>query len=83
MKKIVSLLLLAYWVAVGYFPFALQSYWRQYAAAIGCPKVGDCYVPGSEHLLNLELLVGTAAVLFWPLASIKLYAVLRSWISRG
>jgi hypothetical protein len=76
-KKFLGVLLVIYWAAVGYFPFVPISYWRGYRAAIGCPQDGDCYVPGSEHLLGLELMITTAAILFWPLASIKLFAAVR------
>lgn len=83
MKKILGILLVGYWAAVGYFPFTLISYWRQYRAAIGCPQNGDCYVPGSEHLLDLELMIGTSAILLWPLACIKLYTAVLTVFARG
>jgi hypothetical protein len=76
-KKFLDVLLVVYWAAVGYFPFVLISYWRRYHAAIGCPQNSECYVPGSEHLLGLELMIAIAAILFWPLACIKPYTAVR------
>lgn len=83
MKNIARILLATYWVAVGYFPFKLNSYRRYYSEGIGCPKAGDCYVPGSEYLLSLDLLYMTAAVLLWPLACIKLYKVVQGLFARN
>lgn len=82
MKKIVSVLLLPYWAAVGYFPFPLHSYAHQYSRAIGCPEIGDCYVQGVEHLHEFSNLAAIASLLLWPLASIKLYRGIRDVFSR-
>jgi len=76
-RKFLGVLLVLYWAAVGYFPFVLISFWRGYHAAIGCPQNSECYVPGFEHLLGLELMIATAAILLWPLACIKLYTAVR------
>lgn len=81
-KKFLGVLLVVYWAAVGYFPFVLISYWRGYHAAIGCPQNGECYVPGSEHLLGLELMIASAAILLWPLSGIKLYTAVRMVLAR-
>jgi len=43
-------------LAVAYLPVALFQFERRYSEAIGCPKAGDCYVPGSEHLLSLDVI---------------------------
>lgn len=82
MKKIVSVLLLAYWAAVGYLPFALHSYARQYSRAIGCPEIGDCYARGVEHLHEFSNLAAVASMLLWPLACIKLYCGIQDLFSR-
>src|SRR5438105_4567072 len=55
-----------WWLAVAYVPVAQFEFARRYSAAIGCPSSGDCYVPGSEHLLYLDMLFIGAALLLWP-----------------
>jgi len=55
-----------WWLAVAYFPVALFQFERRYSEAIGCPKAGDCYVPGSEHLLSLDVMFFGSALLLWP-----------------
>lgn len=55
-----------WWLAVAYVPVAIFQFGRRYAEAIGCPKAGDCYVPGSEHLLSLDLMFFGSALLLWP-----------------
>ncbi|HEY6973766.1 MAG TPA: hypothetical protein VI359_05630, partial [Nitrospiraceae bacterium] len=49
-----------------------------YEEAIGCPTSGDCYVPGSEHLLSIELLFFYAALIIWPVAAYNLWRQVRS-----
>lgn len=56
----------AWWLAVAYIPFAQFSFYHSYHTAIGCPQAGDCYVPGSEHLLDLEVLIAGSALVLWP-----------------
>lgn len=82
MKNTVSVLLLVYWAAFGYLPFALHSYARQYSRAIGCPEIADCYARGVEHLLEFSNLVAVASMLLWPLACIKLYCGIQDLFSR-
>lgn len=53
-------------LAVAYIPLAQHAFMREFTHDIGCPARGDCYVPGSEHLLDLELLNIGSAVLLWP-----------------
>ena len=55
-----------WWLAVAYLPVALFQFERRYSDAIGCPKAGDCYVPGSEHLLSLDVMFFGSALLLWP-----------------
>lgn len=83
MKKLFTLLLLMYWLAVGYLPYALNAFLNSYRKAIGCRPHGDCYVPGSEHLFALEMLLFTSALLLWPLVAIKLFTTVRSLIKRA
>lgn len=55
-----------WWLAVAYLPVALFQFERRYSEAIGCPQAGDCYVPGSEHLLSLDVMFFGSALLLWP-----------------
>lgn len=55
-----------WWLAIGYIPVAQFRFIRSYSEAIGCPKQGDCYVPGSEHLLALDVQFLGSAFLLWP-----------------
>lgn len=55
-----------WWLAIGYIPIAQFRSIRSYSDAIGCPKHGDCYVPGSEHLLALDVQFLASAFLLWP-----------------
>jgi hypothetical protein len=66
MQIFISLLKAAWWVAAAYIPFAQIAFYRAYHSAIGCPPVGDCYFPGSEHLLGLEVLIAGCALVLWP-----------------
>jgi len=72
---------IAYWVIVACVPLSIFIFEREYSAAIGCPKSGDCYVPGSEHILNIDMLVMFSAVVLWPLVFWKIsgyiWSVLR------
>jgi hypothetical protein len=65
--KLVSWLARAVWsAAVAYLPVALWKLQKALASDLGCPPAGDCYVPGSEHFLQFDLLILAAAVLLWP-----------------
>lgn len=55
-----------WWLAIGYIPVAQFRFIRSYSEAIGCPKQGDCYVLGSEHLLALDVQFIFSAFLLWP-----------------
>jgi hypothetical protein len=55
-----------WWLAIGYLPISQFRFIRTYSEFIGCPAHGDCYVPGSEHLLHLEMLFFASAFLLWP-----------------
>jgi hypothetical protein len=48
-----------------------------YRGAIGCPASGDCYVPGAELLIDMQLLAAGSAVVLWPL--FLWYAVFKPW----
>lgn len=56
-----------WWLVVAYLPVALFQFERRYSEAIGCPQAGDCYVPGSEHLLSLDVMLFGFLLLLWPL----------------
>jgi len=66
MKAVGRMLKFGWWLAVGYIPLMLWHFYRDFHAAIRCPVSGDCYVPGSEHLLRIELNAAWSAVLLWP-----------------
>ena len=66
MKMVLSLLKALWWIAAGYIPIAQYRFSRAYASAIGCPPYGDCYVDGSEHLLGMDLLTFSSALVLWP-----------------
>ncbi|MCL4469880.1 MAG: hypothetical protein ACYC05_11680 [Sulfuricella sp.] len=55
-----------WWLAIGYLPVSQFRFIRTYSEFIGCPARGDCYVPGSEHLLHLDMLFFASAFLLWP-----------------
>lgn len=55
-----------WWLAVAYLPVALFQFERRYSKAIGCPQTGDCYAPGSEHPLSLDVMIFGSALLLWP-----------------
>lgn len=37
--------------------------------SIGCPPAGDCYVPGSEILINFDVLIIGLAIYLWPVCA--------------
>lgn len=69
MKLICSLIRLLWWLGVCYVPVALWKLERQFMDSIGCPAVGDCYVPGSEILLNFDVLIMGLAIYLWPVCA--------------
>lgn len=72
LKTIATIL---YWAIVGYIPISIFRFGRKYAASIGCPESGDCYAPGSEHILSVDLLVAFSAVVLWPLIAWKVWSL--------
>jgi hypothetical protein len=69
MKRAALLLLQFLWAAAAaYIPVALTRFANLLRSDIGCPSAGDCYVPGSEHLLDLDLIILFAAVVLWPVS---------------
>lgn len=67
MKYFRSTVTSLWWLVVAYLPVALFQFERRYSEAIGCPQAGDCYVPGSEHLLSLDVMLFGFLLLLWPL----------------
>jgi hypothetical protein len=63
---------IGYWIIVACIPASIFLFEREYTAAIGCPTSGDCYVPGSEHLLYIDMLFMFSAVVLWPLVLWKI-----------
>ena len=66
MKYLVRTLKTVWWLALAYIPLAQAKIYREFATSIGCPPAGDCYVPGSEHLLGMDILNFFSAVVIWP-----------------
>ena len=58
-----------WWLGLGYVPFALTKVSKQFANSIGCPPAGDCYVPGSELLVGLDLLILGLYFYLWPVCA--------------
>jgi hypothetical protein len=54
---------------VAYIPVTLWRFEDALAADIGCPPVGECYVAGSEHFLQLDLIIFASALLLWPVCA--------------
>jgi hypothetical protein len=69
MKFLRYSLRLIWWLAAAYIPVAQYQFYEGYRRAIACPASGDCYTPGSEHLLGMELLFFGSAVVLWPLCA--------------
>ncbi len=65
----VVLLRWAWWLALAYLPVRLSEVRRDIGADLGCPVKGDCYVPGSASLFDLDLAVTASAILIWPVAA--------------
>ena len=68
-----------WWLAAAAIPIAQHQFYESYRRAIACPSYGDCYTPGSEHLLAMELMFFGSAVILWPLC--VWYLVLKPWLA--
>ncbi|MBH9551500.1 hypothetical protein [Inhella gelatinilytica] len=68
-----------WWLAVAYLPIAQFRLRQTYSRSIGCPEAGDCYVPGSEFLLNLDLLIFCSGFVLWPLC--VHHFIVRPWLA--
>ena len=79
MKIVVYLVRLFWWLGAAAVPFVVNGYYHSYRQAIQCPVSGDCYTPGSEHLLGIELLMAFSAFTIWPLFA--WYVVIQPWRS--
>lgn len=66
MARMLTIVKLSWWLAVGYIPIALSSLNVEYRKLIGCPKQGDCYVKGSELLLSFDITTIAISFLLWP-----------------
>ena len=69
MKLIGLVIRLLWWLGVCYVPVALWKLRRQFMDSIGCPPAGDCYVPGSEILLNFDVLIMGLVIYLWPVCA--------------
>jgi len=66
MKVILGVVRWLWWLAVAFVPVAILMVERRYMKSIGCPPSGDCYVPGSEILLEWDTLILASILLLWP-----------------
>jgi hypothetical protein len=82
MKVFNSIFKMLFWMVVAYIPVYWWRFERVYSEAIGCPKSGDCYVPGSEHLLTIEKGIFLSAAILWPLAFWKILDVLSEFMKQ-
>ena len=67
MKALAYCLRLLWWLGAASLPVLFGRYYESYRYGIQCPASGDCYTPGSEYLLGIELLIAFAAITIWPL----------------
>jgi hypothetical protein len=58
----------AFWTIASMTPIVIWLLRREFRDSIGCPPSGDCYVPGSESLLDWDLWLVCSALIIWPLA---------------
>jgi len=79
LKEIAKIL---YWAVVAYIPISIFRFGRKYAVSIGCPESGDCYVPGSELILSLDLLFLFSVVVLWPLVAWKVWSAVWDLLSK-
>lgn len=79
MKFLRHALRLLWWLSAVCIPVAQFRFYESYRRAIACPASGDCYTPGSEHLLGMELLFFGSAVILWPLCA--WYLLVRPWLT--
>ena len=82
MKVFKSIFKVLFWMVVAYIPAYWWRFERMYSEAIGCPQRGDCYVPGSEHLLTIEMGIFLSATILWPLAFWKVLDVLSEFMKQ-
>jgi hypothetical protein len=83
MKVFKAIFKILFWIVVAYIPVYWWRFERLYSEAIGCPKRGDCYVPGSEHLLTIEMGIFLSAIILWPLALWKVVDTLFGPVKIG
>jgi hypothetical protein len=69
MKLIASVIKWLWWLGLCYMPVALWNLERRFMDSIGCPPSGDCYVPGSEILMDFDILVIGLTFYLWPVCA--------------
>jgi hypothetical protein len=80
MKIAMFCMRLLWWLAAASIPLLNHRFYETYRNTIQCPAYGDCYTPGSEHLLGIEMLVAFSGVAIWPL--FVWYVFVKPWRSR-
>jgi len=66
MKALWAIVKWLWWLGVAYIPYGLHALERRFMHRIGCPPRGDCYVPGSDILLDWDVMVLGSAAFLWP-----------------
>jgi len=80
LKLLRTVLRVLWWALAAAIPVVQYRFHDSYRRAIGCPASGDCYVPGAELLLDMQLLAAGSAVVLWPLCA--WYAIVKPWRAR-
>ena len=69
------------WICLACVPILLIVVARWYALSIGCPRSGDCYVPGSEDLIYYDGLAFLSVLVIWPVCVLRLmWALWRRFV---
>lgn len=78
MRKLIKWL---WWLALAAVPLSIGIVERRYMDRIGCPPRGDCYVPGSEILIEWDILAMAVTLLVWPVCLwFLVIAPFRAWL---
>ncbi|MEX1167278.1 MAG: hypothetical protein WEK74_10500 [Hydrogenophaga sp.] len=77
MKVLITLLHLAYWLAVAYIPIGIRELDGEVRGILGCPPLGECYAKGWNVLISVQLTSAYAALILWPLCLSFVWRLLR------
>lgn len=87
MNFIAKIAIWMWWLVAAYIPVYAHNVERNFMDGIGCPPKGDCSVPGSEILLDFDLLIIFMVVWLWPICAWQLigkffYSAIKSRLTR-